>query len=104
MSQVELTQSVIRPEDLLSWLPVDATIDNGRPMIEWMELSDIDFCEPFFSQTIERVKSGGDRKHLLTEFDFLLRTEKVFDSIEPSGFIFHSSRCGSTLVANACRG
>jgi hypothetical protein len=40
---------------------------------------------------------------LFTEFDVLLQLEKVLESVPPTGFIFHSSRCGSTLVANACR-
>jgi hypothetical protein len=43
------------------------------------------------------------RRELFTEFDVLLQLEKEFDSVQPTGFIFHSSRCGSTLVSNACR-
>ncbi len=42
-------------------------------------------------------------RELFTEFDVLLQVEKQLESVEPTGFIFHSSRCGSTLVANACR-
>ena len=33
----------------------------------------------------------------------LLQLEKSLEAVSPSGFIFHSSRCGSTLLANACR-
>ncbi|HKG47388.1 MAG TPA: hypothetical protein VKB02_11710, partial [Pyrinomonadaceae bacterium] len=40
---------------------------------------------------------------LFTEFDVLLQLESQLESVHPTGFIFHSSRCGSTLVANACR-
>lgn len=33
----------------------------------------------------------------------MLQVEKQLESVPPTGFIFHSSRCGSTLLANACR-
>src|SRR5688572_23664018 len=69
-----------------------------------MEMSGVSLAEPFFQQTIERAKANGQsRGELFTEFDALLQLEQSFDSVEPTGFIFHSSRCGSTLVANACR-
>jgi hypothetical protein len=81
------------------WLPVDAVVRDGRPGLVWMNMSDVSLAEPFFQQTVERAKAG----ELFTEFDVLLQLEKVLDSVPPTGFIFHSSRCGSTLVANACR-
>src|ERR1044072_5309501 len=86
-------------EDLKGFLPVDAVVVNGRPGLQWMDMSGVRLAEPFFQQTVERV--GADR--LFTEFDVLLQLEKQLDSVQPTGFIFHSSRCGSTLVANACR-
>ena len=86
--------------DLKGWLPVDAVVVEGRPGLLWMEMSGVSLAEPFFQQTVERAKN---RDQLFTEFDALLQLERSFDSVEPTGFIFHSSRCGSTLVANACR-
>jgi hypothetical protein len=90
--------------NLKGWLPVDAVVVNGRPGLLWMEMSDVTLTEPFFQQTVDRAKADGtERGELFTEFDVLLQLEKVLDSVPPTGFIFHSSRCGSTLVANACR-
>ncbi|HEX7330566.1 MAG TPA: hypothetical protein VF290_03650 [Pyrinomonadaceae bacterium] len=90
--------------DLKGWLPVDAVVVEGRPGLWWMEMSGVSLTEPFFQQTVERAKANGkNRGELFTEFDALLQLEQSFDSVEPTGFIFHSSRCGSTLVANACR-
>jgi hypothetical protein len=86
-------------EDLKGFLPVDAVVVNGRPGLQWMDMSGVRLAEPFFQQTVERV--GADR--LFTEFDVLLQLEKQLDSVQPTGFIFHSSRCGSTHVSNACR-
>jgi hypothetical protein len=67
-----------------------------------MEMSGVSLTEPFFQQTVERARREN-RAERFTEFDVLLQLEKQLDSVEPTGFIFHSSRCGSTLVANACR-
>lgn len=90
--------------DLRGWLPVDAVVVNGRPGLSWMDMTGVNLAEPFFQQTVDRIKSEHPiRDELFTEFDKLVQLEKTFDSISPSGFIFHSSRCGSTLLANACR-
>lgn len=88
--------------DLKGWLPVDAVVVDGRPGLRWMEMADVRLSEPFFQQTVDRAKveKRGER---FTEFDVLPQLEKVLESVPPTGFIFHSSRCGSTLVANACR-
>jgi hypothetical protein len=88
--------------DLKGWLPVDAVVVDGRPGLVWMEMSGVNLTEPLFQQTVERARREG-RAERFTEFDVLLQLEKELDSVNPTGFIFHSSRCGSTLVANACR-
>jgi hypothetical protein len=90
-------------ESLKGWLPVDAVVVEGRPGLSWLEMADVPLSEPFFQQTVERARSQNGRRELFTEFDVLLQLEKTLDSVPPTGFIFHSSRCGSTLVANACR-
>ena len=89
---------------LKGWLPVDAVVVDGRPGLWWMEMVDVSLSEPFFQQTVDRAKTDGTKRaERFTEFDVLLQFEKELDSVPPTGFIFHSSRCGSTLVANACR-
>lgn len=89
---------------MTGWLPVDAVVVGGRPGLRWMEMPDVSLDEPFFQQTVERAKTENPhRGELFTEFDVLPQLEKLLDSVAPTGFIFHSSRCGSTLLANACR-
>jgi hypothetical protein len=87
-------------DQLSSYLPVDAVIHDGRPAIKWIDIGDADFKEPFFHETIARLESSPT---VITELDSLLQLEKITDTVEPDGFIFHSSRCGSTLLANACK-
>jgi hypothetical protein len=89
-------------QDFKGWLPVDAVVVEGRPGLWWMDMTGISLSEPFFQQTVERARADN-RRELFTEFDVLLQLEKQLESVPPTGFIFHSSRCGSTLVANACR-
>jgi hypothetical protein len=96
-----ISQTCVTP-NLKGWLPVDAAVVDERPGLVWMEMSGLELAEPFFQQTVERARREN-RVERFTEFDVLLQLEKELDSVEPTGFIFHSSRCGSTLVANACR-
>ena len=93
----------IKPEALKSWCPVDAVIAESQPAIEWMDLRNVNFKEPFFNETLARVDSEGKRGRVVTGIETLLGFEKICQGLSPSGFIFHSSRCGSTVVANACR-
>jgi hypothetical protein len=93
----------IKPEQLRGWLPIDAVIDEGRPAIEWMDPGNVAFDQPFFHETVDRVKAQVKSRIVITDLGFLLQLEKICDSVEPTGFIFHISRCGSTLLANACR-
>jgi len=90
-------------EQLRSWIPIDAIIVDGKPAIEWMEVAEVEFSEPFFTETLARVDSSGRRQRFIADFDSLLQVEKIADTVLPSGFIFHASRCGSTLLANTCR-
>jgi len=89
---------------LRGWLPVDAVVRDGRPGLSWLNFSEVSLTEPFFQQTVARARTQNAQPvELFTEFDVLPQLEKTLESVPPTGFIFHSSRCGSTLVANACR-
>lgn len=90
-------------EELRGWLPVDALVSEGRPYIKWMDMRGVRLAEPFFHQTIERVRRERQGSaELVTDIDALLQFEKIAGGVRPTGFIFHASRCGSTLVSNAC--
>ncbi len=89
---------------LVSWLPIDASVQNGQPVIEWMDMSGVRLVDPFFAETVSRVrKDRVNQSTITTDFETLLELEKLTDSVAPTGFIFHSSRCGSTLLVNACQ-
>jgi hypothetical protein len=95
---------LVAAEELRGWLPVDAVVEGGRPLLKWLDMRGVRLAEPFFQQTVERVgRERPDGAELFTDFDALIQLEKVVEPLRPDGFIFHSSRCGSTLVSNACR-
>lgn len=96
--------SAAKFDELKSSLPIDALIANGKPQIEWLDLTGIRFHEPFFHQTVEKARTlRPEIKSVFTDLDALLQIENFEAAQQPTGFIFHTSRCGSTLVANACR-
>jgi hypothetical protein len=79
------------------WTPIRVHW-RDEPVVEWCWTSDLVFSDPFFVQTIERA--------LRLPYSLLFRRETPLDALdelepglEPSGFVMHVSRCGSTLVS-----
>lgn len=96
------------PPVLQGWVPAELIelpeAGGGRRAIEWLDMREMRLSEPFFSQTAARVRRERPRAEpLLTGVEELLRAEGAADGLDPAGFIFHTSRCGSTLVANALK-
>ena len=70
-------------------------------MMDWCHLGGVPFKDPFFEQTINQV--------LRRPFSLLFRHQTPMEDlcelaarqpgVPPTGFIFHMSRCGSTLVS-----
>lgn len=79
------------------WTPIRVH-ERGEPVVEWCWLDGATFDEPFFVQTVERA--------LRNPFSLLFRQEtpiaaldELEPGLQPSGFVLHGSRCGSTLVS-----
>jgi ribosomal protein L16 Arg81 hydroxylase len=81
------------------WLPISLSL--GRNRVSWLDFGNDLFIEPFFEQTVRRLTSVTKRRIKQTRLQGLVEART---SQAPSGFIFHMSRCGSTLVANALKG
>jgi hypothetical protein len=69
-------------------------------MLEWCYTGRLRFTEAFFGDTIDQVQ--WDLAALLFRHQTTLDEAKLWNrrcpGLPPSGFIFHMSRCGSTLV------
>lgn len=85
--------------DLARWTPVRLDFSGSVPAVDWANLSQERFVEPFFDQTAARWASGPRASQLVrTGLDALVALDTE-PSLEPAGMIFHLSRCGSTLVS-----
>jgi hypothetical protein len=80
------------------WTPIRVSND-GSDIVDWCRTDGIDFTDPFFHQSV--LTALRDPFRLLFR-----RTSSMLDlataapaGLAPSGFIFHLSRCGSTLIS-----
>jgi len=76
-----------------SWLPLRVALVDGEPAITCADAGSVSFAEPFFDQTIRARKLSS----FVTTCDALRSSSEP--SFLPAGFIFHMSRCGSTLLS-----
>jgi hypothetical protein len=91
--------------ELSQWTPIRLTLERPEPVVDWCDLRGIAFREPFFMQTVARwanqAADGGEapRQVVRTALSTLEAVDGVGECLEPSGFIFHMSRCGSTVLS-----
>jgi hypothetical protein len=91
------------PDPLLSdWIPYKLSVDDGQLTVRWLYVGDNRFTEPFFDETIIRCKSypyNTTRWHAVSTVAGLIDAAERRLPVEPTAFIFHVSRCGSTLLS-----
>ena len=87
--------------DFTDWSPIRIFERDRRMYIDWCYLGDQRFVQPFHDETIEIAlrQPFNQLFRRETALDFLGEMHERKPSIEPTGFIFHTSRCGSTLVS-----
>ncbi|HYA18572.1 MAG TPA: hypothetical protein VEF06_13965 [Bryobacteraceae bacterium] len=87
--------------NLAGWVPAQIEWTASGPVISWCWLGETPLTDPFYDNTIDRV-IGTPFNRLFTHrtgIDALGRWHAESPGLEPSGLIFHMSRCGSTLVS-----
>jgi hypothetical protein len=82
--------------DIAGWTPFRIGMDDGCTVVDWCDLRCAASEEPFFDQTVARHLSDGRRQIVRTSLQALSALPLP---APPAGFIFHMSRCGSTLLA-----
>jgi hypothetical protein len=86
---------------LAGWVPARIDWQEASPAIDWCYLGARRLAEPFFEQSIQaciRQPFNLLFRHR-TPIEALAELREVQPGLQPSGFIFHMSRCGSTLVS-----
>lgn len=85
-----------------NWIPYKLFYDNGEPFCHWLNLQDKKFEEPFFDETIFRLRAlPANVKKLksVSHLQMLTEWSAGLVATKPVAVIFHLSRCGSTLVS-----
>lgn len=91
------------------WLPVSIGFDHRAPLltdaaVRWMNFRDQGLDDPFMKNTVERLREQTPPPHEIeTGLQTLERLGASLPQVTPSGFIFHVSHCGSTLISNALK-
>lgn len=90
-----------RVEDMRNWMPIRIYRRDASHMVDWCYMGNERFTDPFFDITVTRL--FRDPFNLVfrhqTPIEFLGEVAEKDPGIPPAGFIFHMSRCGSTLAA-----
>ena len=84
------------------FIPVAIEPTYGAHHVVWLNVGDYQFTESKFRYSIQNLATHygpGDR--IVTDIRMLTAENLLDDTLYPSGFIFHISRCGSTLLAKA---
>jgi gluconate kinase len=86
---------------LAGWLPISVSWASEQPQIDWRFFGEERLTAPFFDDSVSRVSARPfvQTFRRLTDFAVAEQWAKRSPGLRPDGFIFHMSRCGSTLVA-----
>ncbi|WCN07770.1 hypothetical protein [Marinomonas mediterranea] len=84
-------------EDFTNWLPIEFEKSNSDYKVRWMHVGDKSFTKPFFYDSIQSLRHQN-RPTKLTNLNALEHTH-CSSTLPPTAFIFHTSRCGSTLMS-----
>ncbi len=93
--------SVADLTDPAGWTPINLAWRPEGASVDWCRLGDTRFTEPFFEQTIATALRHPARLlfRRQTPVAALEAWQDDPSALPPRGFIFHLSRCGSTLAA-----
>jgi hypothetical protein len=85
-----------------NWIPYKLFCDNGELFCHWLNLQDKKFEEPFFDETIWRLRALPANVKMfktVSHLQMIPLWANGLATVKPTAIIFHLSRCGSTLVS-----
>jgi len=86
---------------LPAWIPARVRVAGEGATVEWCDIGDAAIADPFLGETIARA--ARTRGVVRTSLDVLMDEAAAKPGVAPSAFIFHCSRCGSTLMSQLAR-
>jgi hypothetical protein len=88
-------------EDMHGWLPIRAWLRDGEWRVDWCWFGEQRLTQPFYRDEVDLALrlpfNQAFRRD--TPLTTLLDWQAASPGLTPSAFIFHASRCGSTLLA-----
>jgi hypothetical protein len=83
------------------WIPFRVFWSGEEPYVEWTYAGERRLLDPFFESSIELLLSRPFNQlfRWATPMRLLAERARAQPGLAPNGFIFHMSRCGSTLVS-----
>jgi hypothetical protein len=87
--------------NLQGWLPIRVWQEAGQWWVDWCWFGEKPLSQPFFGDAVEDALrlpfNQAFRRQ--TPLDALAQWQHQSPGLAPSAFIFHASRCGSTLIS-----
>lgn len=93
---------MILNSSLIGWVPYKLLDSKDVTLCEWLFTGEIEFKESFFDETINkcrRLSQNVNPGKNITDVLVIPEWTKSLDFVEPAAFIFHVSRCGSTMLS-----
>ena len=91
-----------QPHPLRHWIPYKLLPTTAQPNCRWLYLADYPLNAPFFGDTQQQCLSHPFNSGAMvveSSLDGLINMAQTIPTVAPSAFIFHVSRCGSTLLS-----
>ncbi len=87
---------------LKNWIPYKINFQEEPITCEWLDFGDKTFIEPFFQETVALCKRNDINRRFFkstSSLESLIEFSEGLNFVPPTAFIFHISRCGSTLLS-----
>ncbi len=87
---------------LRDWIPYRFQPADALPNCRWLYTAGQRFDAPFFDETIQQCQQhacNSGRFRVESTLDGVISLTETVPALEPTAFIFHVSRCGSTLLS-----
>ncbi len=102
VSAAEIMNPVQLIQEHAGFIPIDVRPQADSHQVIWMDVGDYRFTKTKFEFAIQRLSTDPAKAETLsTNIELLATSSFLQDTLYPAGFIFHMSRCGSTLFAKA---
>ena len=91
----------VNANQLTGWIPIRLYWKDESPLVDWCWIGKRRFAESFFHQTVGACFELPFSTLIRPQTAIVTLAERyaIEPGLQPTGFIFHMSRCGSTLVS-----